>query len=129
MGIYSTMIIGRDAVITNQKAIELTGHNIANVNTPGYTRQRMVIQAKAPVEIGGTQIGSGVEVNGIQRIHDAFLSGQINGAAHDLGRWEAQKESLERVELIFDDSSGFGLNSVMSAYWASWQDLQCWLPA
>ena len=123
MGIYSTLIIGRDAVVANQMAIELTGHNIANVNTPGYSRQRPIIQAKAPIDTGVGQMGTGVDVSGIERIYDIFLGGQINSAAQDLGRWEAQKNSLERVELFFDESSGFGLNNAMSAYWGSWQDL------
>jgi flagellar hook-associated protein 1 FlgK len=123
MGIYSTLNIGRDAILTSQRAIELTGHNIANVNTPGYSRQRLILQAKAPIDIGVGQMGTGVDVNGIERIYDIFLGDQINSAAQDLGKWEAQRNSLERVEIIFDESSGFGLNNAMSAYWASWQDL------
>ena len=69
MGIYSTLNIGRDAIITSQRAIELTGHNIANVNTPGYSRQRLILQAKTPIDIGVGQMGSGVDVNGIERIY------------------------------------------------------------
>jgi len=123
MGIYSTLIIGRDALITQQRAIEVTGHNIANVNTPGYSRQRLLFDAKDSVDIGIGQIGTGVQGLAIERIYDNYLGDQINNAAQDLGRWEAQRDALERVEMVFDEGSGYGLNNAMSEFWNLWQDL------
>ena len=123
MGIYSSLIIGRDAVIANQRAIEITGHNIANVNTPGYSRQRLMLQAKDPIETGLGMVGTGVTAFGVERIYDCFLGDQINNAAQDLGKWEAQKNVLSRVEIVFDEASGFGLNNAFNEYWNAWQDL------
>ena len=123
MGIYSSLIIGRDAVIANQRAIEITGHNIANVNTPGYSRQRLVLQAKDPIETGLGMVGTGVTALGVERIYDYFLGDQINTAAQDLGNWEAQKNVLARVEIVFDEGSGYGLNNAFNEYWNAWQDL------
>jgi len=123
MGIYSSLIIGRDAVIANQRAIEITGHNIANVNTPGYSRQRLMLQAKDPIETGLGMVGTGVTAFGVERIYDYFLGDQINNAAQDLGKWEAQKNVLARVEIVFDEGSGYGLNNAFNEYWNAWQDL------
>ena len=85
--------IGGSGLLSHQKAIQVTGHNIANVNTPGYSRQRANLVAKPPMANGPGQAGTGVNVTEIQRIYDRFLGVQINSEHQDLGRWEAQKGS------------------------------------
>ncbi|SPD72667.1 putative Flagellar hook-associated protein FlgK [uncultured Desulfobacterium sp.] len=121
MGINATLNIGRDSLLTHQKAMEVSGHNIANVNTPGYSRQRLEIIEKDPIDCAGGQIGTGVTGAEIIRIYDRFLTDQINNSAQDLGRWEAQRDSLERIEIAFDEVSGFGINNAMSEFWNAWQ--------
>ncbi len=110
--------------MTQQKAIAVTGNNIANVNTPGYSRQRLNMEQNEPVLYKGGLMGSGVKANRtIQRIYDRFLRAQINNEEQGLGRWQAEKEALEKVELMFDEVSGYGLNNAMGKFWNSWQDL------
>ncbi len=111
--------MGSRALLAQQMAIEVTGHNIANVNTPGYSRQRVNMETNEPV----SSFGTGVKATEIQRIYDQFLGDQINNESQNLGRWEAQKGALERVEMVFDESSGYGLNQAMSEFWNAWQDL------
>ena len=111
------------ALLTQQRAIDVTGHNIANVNTPGYSRQRVNMETNEPVSSLPGQIGTGVRAAEIQRIYDRFLGAQINDENQNLGSWEAQRSSLERVEINFDESSGYGLNRAMSEFWNAWQDL------
>jgi len=123
MGMYSALNIGRDALLTHQRGIEVTGHNIANVNTPGYSRQRLVLTAKDPIPTWAGELGTGVQGIQIERIVDSYLSDQINNSAQDLGRWESQRDSLERVEIVFDETTGYGLNNAMSEFWNAWQDL------
>ncbi|MBW1700778.1 MAG: flagellar hook-associated protein FlgK [Deltaproteobacteria bacterium] len=123
-GIYGVILnSGRGALLAQQKAIEITGHNIANVNTPGYSRQRVNLAANDPLYSGIGLMGGGVRATEIQRIYDRFLGLQINNENQNLGRWEARKGALERVEIIFDESSGYGLNQAMSEFWNAWQDL------
>jgi flagellar hook-associated protein 1 len=122
--IYGLLSIGQSALLTQQKAIDITGNNIANVNTPGYSRQRLNIKQNSPVRMDGQTMSTGVTADtGIQRFYDQFLGAQLNGENENLGRWEAQNQALERAELMFDDSEGNGLSSAMSAFWNSWQDL------
>ncbi len=123
MGIYSTLIMGREAVILNQKAIDVTGHNISNVNTPGYSRQRVIFQAKDPINVGIGMMGTGVSAAGIERIYDEALKDKINNASHELGKLESTRDALERVEIVFNESTGYGLNSSMDEFWNAWQDL------
>jgi flagellar hook-associated protein 1 FlgK len=122
--ISGVLHIGKNALLTQQKAIDVTGNNIANVNTPGYSRQRVNMLQSAPVQSGTSSMNTGVYADKkIERMHDQFLAAQISGEQQNLGRWESQTQALERVEIIFDETSGFGLNQAMSDFWNAWQDL------
>ena len=115
--------IGTDALKTQQKAIEITGHNIANVNTPGYSRQRVNMATNVPIPSSAGLMGTGVTAKEVVRIYDRFLDNQIDDETQDLGRWESQKGALERVESFFNEASGSGLNQTMSEFWNAWRDL------
>jgi flagellar hook-associated protein 1 FlgK len=118
------MNVGQSALLTQQKAIDVTGNNIANVNTPGYSRQRLIIKQGRPVRVNSLTMSTGVTAEpGIQRYHDQFLTAQLIGENESLGRWQAQKEALEKAELMFDEAQGQGLSSAMDQYWSAWQDL------
>jgi flagellar hook-associated protein 1 len=122
--IYGMLDVGRTALATQQKAIAVTGNNIANVNTPGYSRQRLNMEQSEPVLTDGGQMGSGVQANRqIERIYDRFLESQIVSEKQNFGRWETQKDGLAKVELLFNESSGYGVSNALSMFWDSWQDL------
>jgi flagellar hook-associated protein 1 FlgK len=116
--------VGRTALATQQKAIAVTGNNIANVNTPGYSRQRLNMEQSPPVIADGGQVGRGVQANrDIERIYDQFLESQLVNEKQNYGRWETQKDGLAKVELLFDEASGYGINNALSMFWSSWQEL------
>ncbi|MGD8702135.1 MAG: flagellar hook-associated protein FlgK [Desulfosarcina sp.] len=122
--IYGMFNVAKTALITQQKALDITANNIANVNTEGYSRQRLNMEQNEPVRYEGGTLSTGVRANRtIQRIYDRFLAAQIAGASSQQGRWDAQLETLEKAELMFDDASGYGLNQAMSEFWNSWQDV------
>ena len=123
MDIFGVLNIGTKALTVQQKGIHVTGNNIANVNTPGYSRQRLNMSSDVPVMTGIGPVGSGVTANEIERVYQRFLGVQINNETQSLGQWEAYKDSLERVEMVFNESGGYGLNQVMSEFWNAWQDL------
>ena len=121
--IIGLLDLGRGALLAHQKAINITGHNIANVNTPGYSRQRVNLATNLGLTSSPGQMGAGVRASDIQRIYDKFLGSQINTESYNQGKWEAQKSSLERVEIIFDETTGFGLNQAMGDFFNAWQDM------
>ena len=122
--IYGLLNIGQSALLTQQKAIDITGNNIANVNTPGYSRQRLTMQQNNPVRVYDQTMSTGVTADSsIQRFYDRFLGAQLTAENENLGRWEAQKQALEKVELMFDDSEGNGLSNAMGEFFNAWQDL------
>ena len=71
----------------------------------------------------GAADGTGARATDIQRIRDDFIGARINESNQEFGRWEAQKESMERVEILFNEANGVGLNSTMAGFWDAWQDL------
>ncbi|HCG99099.1 MAG: flagellar hook-associated protein FlgK [Candidatus Aquicultor primus] len=122
--------IARKALQTSQYALDVTAHNIANANTPGYTRQR-VIQGTTPSFPAPSwnrpliqgQLGTGVMVQSIQRVRDSFFDGQIRRENQSLGGWEVKKNGLEQIETIFNEPSDGGLLNIMGQFWDSWQQL------
>ena len=121
--IIGLLDIGKSALLTHQQSINVTGHNIANVNTPGYTRQRVNLAANSPLDSSPGQMGDGVVAVDIQRVYDRYVSGRINTEQQGLGRWEAQKNAMESVEIAFDEAGGYGLSGSMTEFWNAWQDL------
>jgi flagellar hook-associated protein 1 FlgK len=68
-------------------------------------------------------MGSGVSADAIERIYDRFINGRINNESQQMGRWDAQKNAVESLEIIFNETYGYGLNEAMSEYWNAWQAL------
>jgi len=123
MDIFGVMTMAGSSLLAQQKAINVTGNNIANVNTPGYSRQRVLMETKLPLMSSSGPMTYGVEVGTIERVYDRFLGIQINAESETLGYWEARKEGLEIAEVIFNESGEFGLSQSINRFWGSWQDL------
>ena len=71
------MGVAEQGMSVSRQGLNTTSHNIANANTPGYSRQRVELQAREPMERNGMAIGQGVQVNQVARTHDPFLEKQI----------------------------------------------------
>jgi flagellar hook-associated protein 1 FlgK len=121
--LFGVLNIGARALFAQQRAIDVTGKNIANVNTPGYSRERINMTPSAPIDSPIGPMGYGVETGAVERIYDRFLGVQITSENSNLGRWQARQSMLERVEVAFDESDGYGLSQSLGAFWNSWQDL------
>ncbi len=108
-----TLNIAKDSLLSHQTAINITGTNVANANTTGYSRQRAAFST----------LVQSVEIAGIQRIYDQFLGVQLNEQANDLGDSEAKKDALGRIEMTFNETDGGGINELMNKFWGAWEDL------
>jgi flagellar hook-associated protein 1 FlgK len=69
--------IGNSGLIAAKKSLETTGHNITNVNTEGYSRQRVHQTTSNPVNSAGIIQGTGVRVRGVDRTHDPFVEKRL----------------------------------------------------
>jgi flagellar hook-associated protein 1 FlgK len=111
----------KEGILSHLSAINVTGSNIANVDTPGYTRLRPVFSSTGTKATGDIQIG--VEISTIQRIYDKFLDSQIVKQEQIGGYTDAQYSYLRQIETIFNESSENGLNDAMNNFWNAWEDL------
>ncbi len=122
-GISGLFDIARLAISANRAALQVTGHNIANVNTPGYTRQRTALATNRPTTGNPGQIGTGVNAAEISRVYDKYLEFQITTQKEYRGRSEILSSLLGRMEETFNESSGAGLNKAVSDFFAAASDL------
>lgn len=130
MSSFFAIEIGRRALSAQQKALEVTGHNVANANTDGYSRQAIRLAPTTPHPPPGSgaglrfgQLGTGVEVASIKRQRNEFLDAQFRRETTVLGRCEVQRDTLSRVEGILLEPSEYGLRSRMDEFWQALQDV------
>ena len=125
--IFSTLSSAKLGLLAQQLAIEVTGQNVANVETEGYSRQDVSFEANTPrghIKYGGLhQIGTGVRIASIERAHDQFLFTQIMDEGDLTGSTEVKKEIFEQLEVLFNEGSGRSLNDALSLFFSSIHDL------
>lgn len=123
MSLTSLLSIARSALLTQQKAIDVTGHNIANANTPGYSRQRLMLQPAAPLQTAIGQLGRGVTAASLERFRDQHLEAGYRRENGDLGRFTSQNDVLSEVERAFGEPSDTGLGAGLDQLFAAFGDL------
>jgi flagellar hook-associated protein 1 len=117
-----------NALTAHRTALELAGQNVANANTPGYTRQRADLTA-----IGGQGqpaiyalwqgAGSGVQVADISRLRDSFADARDRTEHARGGYLDTMQTSMDQVEQLINEPSGDGLQSQLQNFWSAWHDV------
>ena len=99
--------VGSSALNSMQRAIATTGHNIANVNTEGYSRQEVLLGTRTPEKVGQVEIGTGVEVSNIRRAHDQFLMTDVQSRSSSNGYFQLYAKTAQNIDgLLADPSTG-----------------------
>jgi len=122
-GIFSILNLSTRALFTSQTGIELTSHNIANVNTPGYAKQELQLMPEDPTMSRGLWIGSGVKIRDIRQAEDRFLNYQLMSSSSLLGNAETSSRAMDEIQEIFNETNGTGLSQAMNDYFLAWSDL------
>ncbi|NVN89758.1 MAG: flagellar hook-associated protein FlgK [Desulfuromonadales bacterium] len=124
MGINAIFNTASSSLTAQRIALDVTGENIANVNTEGYSRQRVILDTAAPTtHISGFPLGSGVNVTAVQRIYDNVLNKQINDGISVQGNSEQKLSSLKQLEPYFNELTGNALGDAMQGLTDAWQSL------
>jgi flagellar hook-associated protein 1 FlgK len=110
--------VGTSALTSMQRAIATTGHNIANVNTEGYSRQEVLLGTRSPERVGQVEIGSGVEVSNIRRAHDSFLMGDVQTRSGSNGYFQLYAQTAQSVDSLLADPST-GIAPAMNQFFAA----------
>src|SRR5687767_2675553 len=100
MTLLGTIGLSSNALTVASLGMQVTGNNIANANTPGYIRQRLLQKAGPTYHYGGLLLGTGVQVEGIVQIIDQFLAERMRNATSDLAGSEAQADAYAGLEAI-----------------------------
>ncbi len=122
-GISFVLNLARGALSAQQQGIAVTGHNIANVNTPGYTRQVANFENLASDTTSPVKLGYGVVVDSVSQYYDRFITQNLQQQESVLQETDAKQSTLSYVQNLFNDQAGNGLSQVLSEFWNGWQDL------
>lgn len=127
---FSGISIALRALQAQQASLDVTAHNVANANTPGFSRQTAVLSTTraypVPTLTGGVsngQYGTGVQVSQIARMRDLFVETRIRQESPHLAYWETLQEGLAQVELFFNEPGETGISAALDQLWDALQDL------
>ncbi|MBE7520149.1 MAG: flagellar hook-associated protein FlgK [Thermoflexaceae bacterium] len=118
------------ALRAHQLAVDVASHNIANAQSPGFSRQRVLLR---PMGLDGTdhftrdallgRAGFGVDASDVNRVRDVFLDFQLRSNLGTRDQNQTLSRALSQAELVFNDPTDNGLSAIMSSFWAAWHDV------
>lgn len=121
-GLYGTMWIALSGLQAQQAGLQTSTNNVANANTPGYSREVPILQEADPVIEGNVSFGQGVQVEGIQSLRSSLLDLQISDETQQQGSAQTYVNAMNQVQTLFpDDTTGIGVQ--ISAFFQSLNSL------
>jgi flagellar hook-associated protein 1 FlgK len=125
MSTFSGLGIAASGLSAARAALEVTGQNVANANTEGYTRQRVVqspiAQTALATHVQQNGNGDGVVVTGVARLNDAVVDARVNSTASGASYWSATANAVSTVETSLNEPTTNGLASQLNTFWNDWQ--------
>lgn len=130
MSTFSAINTAMSGLQAQQAALEVTGQNVANVNTPGYHRQEAVLASRPPASSAagtftpfGALVGNGVEVTTIRRMQSQYVQQQMQSAQGQVGYWTTTQSNLQQIEATLSPGTGSDLSSMLDSFFTAWQGL------
>jgi flagellar hook-associated protein 1 FlgK len=125
---FSGLNTATTALWAQQRGLDVTGQNIANVNTAGYSRQRAELQSVGGNVVPATyavsnQVGQGVNADTVTRIRDAFLEGRALTERANSARLTTESDGLAQIESAFREPGDTGVQSMLADMWDGWSDV------
>ena len=119
-GLFS---IARSALLTHQTALQTISQNVANAETPGYSRQEAVLSANTPVRLAYGNVGTGVRVQTILSRRDVLLDESFRSANTLAGDAGMRRDLLQQIDSVFGEPSDAGMANALDQFWNAWSDL------
>jgi len=119
--IMNSLHIGYSGLSAAQVGINTTGHNIANAEVEGYSRQRVVTAAATPLSLKPGNVGNGTEVQEIKRVFDSFVFDRYSTISSDKEYSDYEQKTLETLSTFFPEIDGVGVKADLTNYYNSWQ--------
>ncbi len=121
--LFGLLNVGKTSLLSHQRAMSVTGENLANVYTPGYVRRRVVLEELPHYTDGRLYYGSGVNVKEVQRVIDKVLDKRLAIEKGENGFWKSLYDVAKAVETTFNEPKGMGLSNALNEFWNAWQAL------
>lgn len=122
-GIGMVLDIATTALSAQQQSINVTAHNIANVNTEGYSRQSPDLETKQPMMTNGLIMGRGVNVDQVTQAGDRFIENRLMQEKSNLSSSSEMEKYMQVLEGYFNENSDTGLSTMLTDFWNGWYDI------
>ncbi|MGA8182526.1 MAG: flagellar hook-associated protein FlgK, partial [Terriglobia bacterium] len=122
-GIGMVLDIATSALNAQQQSIDVTAHNIANVNTEGYSRQTPDLETKQPMVNNGLIMGRGVDVDQVTQSSDRFIEKRLMQEKSSLSSSSEMEKYLQVLEGYFNETADTGMSTMLTDFWNNWYDI------
>ncbi len=123
MSLFEGLSIGKKALAASQIALNVTGQNISNANTEGYSRKRASLVSDYRLDDAYGQMGFGVDAKFIERVRNIFIDRQMVSQVAEEGYLTTIDAGLESLENVYQEPSDTGLAQSMDDFWNAWSDV------
>ncbi len=121
--LFGTMSVALQSLLTQQGALEVTANNLANVNTPGYSREAPIFEESPPTLVGNTEVGTGATLASVESVRDNILNLRIDQETSQQSSLSSYVDSMNQVQALFNETQGTGLQTDLSNFFNSFQSL------
>ena len=121
--LFGTMSVALQSLLAQQGAMGVIANNIANANTPGYSREVAILEESPPTLIGNTMVGTGVTMAKVESVRDNILNLRIDQETSQQSSLGSYLTSMNQVQALFNETQGAGLQTDLSAFFNSFQSL------
>lgn len=122
-GLSASLNIAVSSMLAEEGALDTTSNNIANVDTPGYSRQVPNLEESTPIQVGELTYGTGVELSSVTSLRDSVLDLRVNQETQQQGQLNAFISAGQQIQSLFNETSGTGLQSSLTAFFDSLSQL------
>ncbi|RDU65083.1 flagellar hook-associated protein FlgK [Helicobacter sp. MIT 14-3879] len=123
-GILSSLNTSTTGLNAHQLMVDVTGNNIANASDEFYSRQRVLVSPEKPLYFQNYNLGRGVDIETIQRVHDEFTFSRYRKAASDAQFYDTEFTSLREASAFFPEVDGVGIYNDIEQYFNAWKDIE-----
>lgn len=127
---FSGVEIAKRGLFAQTRGLTTVGHNLNNIATEGYSKQRVKLEATYALYAPGMgraetpgQIGQGVDIARVTRQRNALLDNTIASQSHKEGFWQKRNEYIQRLSEIYNEVGDSSIRSALDAYWAAWEEV------
>ncbi len=121
MSTFSLFEVGRSALLASKRSMDVTGHNVANYATPGYSRQETILEPI--IQRMASISGVGVKVAGIARSRDLFIDSVLRAETGKAAAFAVQRDVVDQIQVIAAEPSDNSIRVALENFWSAWHDL------